>query len=125
MANLPINEEQEGRRLPPLKQDDRLAAAAQVHSQDMAANDFFDHVGSDGSRPGDPISSQGYRWTFYAENVGCGHDLPADVVRGWMSSAGHRANLLSVDAEHVGIGVADGADTRCATCWTVVFAASD
>jgi hypothetical protein len=56
----------------PLKQDDRLATAAPAHSQDMAANDLFDHLGSDGSKLGDRIASQGCRWTFYAENVGCG-----------------------------------------------------
>lgn len=47
---------------PPVAWDDRLAMAAYLHSVDMETNQFFDHVGSDGSTPGDRITRQGYDW---------------------------------------------------------------
>ncbi|PSN19309.1 hypothetical protein C7271_07925, partial [filamentous cyanobacterium CCP5] len=35
--------------LPPLTLDSQLNQAAQSHSEDMALNDFFGHIGSNGS----------------------------------------------------------------------------
>jgi uncharacterized protein YkwD len=89
----------------------------------MAEKDFFDHVGSDGSKPGDRILRQGYRWTFYAENIGCGYPSPEEMVAGWMGSRGHRENLLNPQAEHVGVGVVRGVGTSCEIYWTALFAA--
>lgn len=52
-----------GRR--PVRLDDRLTSAATKHSQDMARNDFFGHVGPDGSTF--------VSWTEYeAEDMGLG-----------------------------------------------------
>jgi hypothetical protein len=47
-------------------------------------------------------------WSFAAENVAYGYHYMA-VVDGWMTSPGHRANILS-RATHIGIGIAYAAD---------------
>jgi uncharacterized protein YkwD len=118
-----INQERTSRGLSVLALDPRLMAAAQAHSQDMASRNFFDHIGSDGSNPGDRITRQGYQWLFFAENLACEYVAPEDVVQGWLESSGHRANMLAPEPEHIGVGVADEPGTDCTPYWTAVFAA--
>jgi hypothetical protein len=118
-----INAVRQERGLPALAPDARLTAAAQAHSRDMAARDFFDHEGSDGSQARERISAQGYAWRFYAENIARGHLSVDELLASWMESRPHRENLLSEQAEHVGVGVARRAGTDCTVYWTAVFAA--
>jgi uncharacterized protein YkwD len=86
--------------------DDRLAAAARGHSEDMVARDFFDHVNPDGDGPGDRARAAGYDW-LASENIAWGYRTAEDVVAGWMNSDGHRRNLLDCDVVAIGVGVAD------------------
>jgi uncharacterized protein YkwD len=118
-----INHERISRALTALVADPRLMAAAQSHSQDMASQEFFDHTGSDGSTPGDRITREDYPWTFFAENLGCGYPTAEAMVQGWLDSPGHRANMLSPQAAHIGIGLAYNPDTDCGYYWTSDFAA--
>jgi len=101
-----------------------LDLAAQRHSEDMARRGYFDHVSPDGAKPGDRISATGYRWSRYGENIAAGHASPAQVVKGWMQSPGHRANLLDCAFREIGVGYsAEGEQaTVRSTLWTQVFA---
>jgi uncharacterized protein YkwD len=118
-----INHERTSRDLSTLTVDPRLMRAAQGHSQDMARNNFFDHIGSDGSNPGDRISREDYSWTFFAENLGCGYPTAEAMLKGWLDSSGHRANMLAPEAAHIGVGLAYDPDTDCGYYWTGEFAA--
>ena len=40
----------------------------------------------------------------YAENVAAGYSTPAAVVRAWMNSKGHRANILNGRYTEIGVG---------------------
>ncbi|MFN3491892.1 MAG: CAP domain-containing protein [Anaerolineales bacterium] len=82
----------------------QLTQAAQTHSIDMACNQFFSHTGSDGSTPFQRIFRFGYTYASAAENVAAGYATPADVVKGWMASSGHKANMLNKNFTEIGIG---------------------
>jgi uncharacterized protein YkwD len=100
-----------------LRVDDRLVAAAQGHSADMAARDYFDHISPEGEGPGDRTAAQGYpEWS--GENIALGYPTPESVVAGWMASDGHRANILNCDSVAIGVGAADSED---GIYWTQVF----
>lgn len=43
--------------------------------------------------------------SFSGENVAWGYATPAAVVRGWMNSPGHRANILTGSFRTIGVGV--------------------
>jgi len=88
----------------PVTMDTRLWAAAAGHSEDMAVNDFFSHTGSDGSSPDERIIAQGYIWSGWGENIAAGYTSPESVVNAWMSSSGHRANILNCSFVHIGVG---------------------
>ncbi|WP_435738241.1 CAP domain-containing protein [Cellulosimicrobium sp. PMB13] len=97
----------------PLAVDDRLTAAAQLHSEDMLAQDYFDHTSLDGRSPWDRAEAQGYE-NPGAENIAKGQATAEEVVRAWMDSPGHRANILDCDLREIGVGHAE-------RVWTQLF----
>jgi uncharacterized protein YkwD len=115
------NRERAAAGLPPLATDPALTRAAQAHSTDMVARDFYSHTAPDGSRPWDRAAAAGAARRSIGENIACGQRSPAEVVTGWMNSPGHRANILKPDFTHIGIGFTGGG--RAGTYWTQLFGA--
>ncbi|MFE1426669.1 sigma-70 family RNA polymerase sigma factor [Streptomyces fungicidicus] len=99
----------------PVKSDDRLARAAQLHSEDMSANDYFSHTGQNGSSFVDRAKAQGHP-SPGAENIARGQSSAASVMDAWMNSPGHRANILNCSLTSLGVGVTESDWT-----WTQVF----
>jgi uncharacterized protein YkwD len=112
------NDEREAAECGEVRIDERLRAAARGHSQDMAANDYFDHTGLDGRSPFDRMRDAGYPDPT-GENIAVGYRTPADVMNGWMNSDGHRRNLLTCEHQAIGVGLAYSDDGR--PYWTQVF----
>ncbi|MFI8089702.1 CAP domain-containing protein [Streptomyces sp. NPDC086080] len=90
----------------PVKLNATLTEAAQKHSADMAATGTMSHTGSDGSDPGERITRAGYAWSTYGENVAYGYSTPEQVMTGWMTSPGHKANILNCAFKEIGVGLA-------------------
>jgi uncharacterized protein YkwD len=90
-----------------LRVDTRLRTAARLHSADMRARGYFDHNTPDGTDPWERIKAAGYT-TPGAENIAKGYATAEAVVKGWMNSPGHRANILNCSLKAVGIGVEYG-----------------
>ncbi|MEU5179011.1 sigma-70 family RNA polymerase sigma factor [Streptomyces longwoodensis] len=103
-----VNQERKTAGCAPLTTNDRLRDAAQAHSDDMAARDFFDHVNPDGTDPGRRITAAGYRWSTYGENIAKGQQTARSVMTSWMNSPGHRANILNCAFKNLGVGVHRG-----------------
>ncbi|GHF36083.1 hypothetical protein GCM10010218_16950 [Streptomyces mashuensis] len=115
-----VNAERAKAGCSPVTSNSLLDAAAQGHSDDMAARGFFDHTNPDGKGPGDRITAAGYRWSTYGENIAYGQQDAAAVMDSWMNSPGHRANILNCSFKEIGIGIntAPGGPR-----WTQVFGA--
>ncbi len=90
----------------PLAYNAKLATAARKHSQDMATNDYFSHTSQDGTSFATRITNAGYKWSGAAENIAKGQRTPADVMKAWMNSSGHRANILNCGLKDLGVGLA-------------------
>lgn len=90
--------------LQPLRLNTALTSAAQAHSEDMAFNDFFGHISSNGSNILDRATQAGYNYALVAENIGVGYATPTGIVQAWMNSPDHRANILYPDLQEIGIG---------------------
>ena len=101
----------------PLRPDARLREAARGHSLDMKKRDFFDHTTPDGVDPWERAKAAGYREPS-GENIAKGQQTPADVMKAWMESPGHRENILNCDSKAIGVGVATGPD---GPWWTQIF----
>ncbi|MGC5011002.1 CAP domain-containing protein [Streptosporangium sp. DT93] len=92
----------------PLVSDPQLRSAAQGHSDDMAAKNYFSHTSQDGRDMTDRINASGFSpKRAWAENIAMGQRTPADVVTAWMNSSGHRANIMNCGYTHLGVGVAN------------------
>lgn len=102
---------------PELHVDDRLTAAAQGHSEDMAERNYFSHDSPEGEGPGARARAAEYPW-WSGENIARGYRTAAEVVDGWMNSDGHRANILNCDSVAIGVGVADSSR---GLYWTQMF----
>ncbi|WP_344073882.1 CAP domain-containing protein [Streptomyces crystallinus] len=89
----------------PFKVDRRLNASAQAHADDMAARNYYEHNSPEGRNAGDRMSAAGYDWHKWGENIHRGPKSPADAMRDWMNSPGHRANLLDCGFKDIGVGV--------------------
>ncbi|MFD0205514.1 MULTISPECIES: CAP domain-containing protein [Saccharothrix] len=112
------NGERAAHGCPALAADDRLAAAARAHSADMAAQNYFDHVSKDGRSFVDRVKAAGYPAPG-AENIAAGQRTAEAVVKGWMDSPGHRANILNCKLKALGVGMARGGSYG--TYWTQLF----
>lgn len=108
----------------PLAWNNTLTQAADVHSLDMVAHNFFDHTGSDGSNPGTRMSAAGYTPSTWGENIAAGQSTINQVIDGWIDSDGHCANLMNPAFTEVGLACVSGsASTTYRTYWTMELAA--
>jgi uncharacterized protein YkwD len=113
------NKEREKEGLRPFKASAKLFEAARKHSANMARKQELAHT-LDGKGPGERLRDLGYRFWGLGENCAAGQRTPAEAIRSWLDSPGHRRNLLGGDYTEVGLGVVTGEDgTRY---WTQVFA---
>ena len=106
--------------LTPLHFDARLNMAAEDRMRDMEDLAYWAHDAPDGRSPFVWLKARGYDFQFAGENLATGFETTEVLVQGWMESPGHRANILSVDYDDVGIAVIDGSTTRRATGKSVV-----
>ena len=113
-----VNDARGGAGCPAVRLEDRLTRAALDHSTDMARNDYFSHTGRDGRSFVDRIRAQGYP-APRSENIAAGQRTPADVMRSWLDSPGHRRNILDCTATEMGLGLAEGGSYG--RYWTQVF----
>jgi uncharacterized protein YkwD len=99
-----------------LKHNRRLAKAARAHAKDMVRKDYFAHDTPTGIDFVDRILKADYvdrndGWTL-GENLAWGNyelATPRLIVKAWMNSPGHRANILNGKFREIGIGVVRGA----------------
>lgn len=106
---------------PPLRPSPLLERAAAVHARDMAQHGSLQHEGSDGSAPADRVSRAGYRWRSVGENIASGQTTPQEVVRQWVVSPPHCANLMSARFTEMGVGYAVNKDGAEGIYWAQVF----
>jgi Cysteine-rich secretory protein family len=97
-----------------------LTQAAEAHSQDMAANDFFAHNSFDGRTFDQRITASGYNWSRVAENIAAGQTSVDEVMAGWMASEGHCVNIMNASLTEIGmVCVAGPASNDYRTYWAM------
>jgi len=106
---------------PPLSLDAQLTHAASAHAQDMARHGFLDHRGRDGSSPADRADRAGYKWRSVGENVASGQTTPEHVVRDWLRSPEHCANIMDPRFTEMGLAYAVNAASEGGIYWAQAF----
>ncbi|XP_021959535.1 uncharacterized protein LOC110855430 [Folsomia candida] len=96
-GSLCLAEHNDARRqngLGPLTYNSKLATAAQGHSDLMSRTGCFSHQCNGEDNVTGRIEQAGYSWSGLGENIAMGQTSCQDVMSDWMSSPGHRANIL-------------------------------
>jgi uncharacterized protein YkwD len=104
---------------PPLVWSAALASAADGHSADMAAHDFFSHTGSGGSTLSSRVNATGYAWSNLAENIAAGSATAAATVGQWVNSSSHCQAMMSATYVEVGGACRYNASATYRYYWTI------
>jgi uncharacterized protein YkwD len=108
-----INRERAEQGERPLAPNEHLEHAAQAHTESMAFQNYFEHVGPRGDTLLSRVRASGYMYSSriayeVGENIGWGTlwaATPQAIVAAWMASPGHRANILDGHFRDTAIGV--------------------
>jgi uncharacterized protein YkwD len=98
-----------------------LGAAADYHSADMAANNYFDHYLFDGTDPGTNIQNFGYFGYPWGENIAAGMGTAQEVLIAWQNSPEHNATMTNPNFTEVGIGRQYGEGSYYGWYWTATY----
>ena len=98
------NQERVKNGLSPLKTNAELNFAADKYAEEMSKRRVLSHTGPDGSKAWDRAEAVGYEAQMMGENIAAGQRTPEQVVKGWMDSPGHRANILRSQYTDIGVG---------------------
>ena len=117
-----INQYRQDHGVGTLKISGALTTAAQLHSEDMATNDYFAHNSQDGRTPIDRMRAAGYNYnTWYGENIAAGQTTAQQVFDDWRGSPSHNEIMLSPSFVVIGIGLAYDASSTYKWYWTTDF----
>jgi uncharacterized protein YkwD len=110
-----VNKERTRRDRRPVTRHRSLTKVASSYARQMVDNKFFDHVTPRGTTLTQRVRTTSYldglRGWSIGENLAWGTGSlasPAETVRAWMRSPGHRRNMLDRRFREIGIGVAVG-----------------
>jgi uncharacterized YkwD family protein/spore coat assembly protein SafA len=114
-----VNAERQKQGLNPLQLDKQLSNVARAKSQDMRDNNYFSHQSPTYGSPFDMMKSFGISYRYAGENIAAGQRNPEEVMKAWMNSSGHRANILNPNYTHIGVGLVKGGSYGY--YWTQMF----
>ncbi len=93
----------------PLKESTSLNFVAQSKVSDMLNLQYFEHVSPSGEEASDLAHKHGYSFLLIGENLAMGDfENDEDMVRAWMDSPGHKANILKPSYTEIGVAVKKG-----------------
>ena len=98
-----VNQERIKAGVKPLKFNNDMYKAAMVRAKEC--DESFSHDRPNGTSCFTALKEAGVKYLFAGENIAMGYRTPADVMKGWMDSEGHRNNILDPDFTDFACGV--------------------
>lgn len=102
-----VNRDRQTAGLSTLIWDDKVAAVARGHSEEMRRTKNVAHISPTTGSAGDRVRAAKIKTAVVLENVARAYGV-GEAHQGLMNSPGHRANITSRTATHLGIGVVFG-----------------
>jgi uncharacterized protein YkwD len=102
-ANL-LNQDRGANGLSAITLDPELCRIARIKSTDMFTNNYFAHESPTLGNAGDLLKSNGYKYSGWGENI-AHHANATKAQAAFMSSEGHRHNILGSQWTKFGIGI--------------------
>jgi Ca2+-binding RTX toxin-like protein len=108
-----INEARANAGVRPVTFDGELLDSSDAHSAWMDQTDTFSHTGVNGSSAGTRMTTAGYGWQGWGENIayvsgGMTEATVRQLHTNLMNSPGHYANIVNGSFGEIGIGLKEG-----------------
>lgn len=100
-----VNEIRVEKNLQSLELDAKLTQIALIKAKDMVKRNYFEHYSPFYGNPWDLATLFDYNYTSFAENIARNFKTADEVVKAWMASPKHRANIVNSKYLYTGIGV--------------------
>lgn len=113
-----VNVERGKEGLAPLTMDKKIEAAAAVRAKEIQKS--FSHTRPNGSGFSTALKEAGATYKSAGENIAWGQKTPEEVVKAWMNSPGHRANIMN--KKYSRIGVSHAKNAQGTSYWAQLFA---
>jgi len=94
--------------LPPLRLSSALSRSAEAKAKDMFADNYWAHNSPKGKTPWYFFRQANYRYSIAGENLARDFYDTDSVLRAWMRSPTHRANIVSTKYQEIGVAVVNG-----------------
>ena len=115
-----VNVERAKYGLQPLVMGDaNLTAAAQKRAEEITT--VNSHTRPDGTKCFTVLKEYGVTAAPTGENAAWGSVSPEEVVKAWMNSEGHRANILDPEARKMGVGYYYNSSSAWGHQWIQIF----
>jgi len=102
------NSERQKNGLAPLSYNSFLSQSAEAKAKDMFANNYWAHNSPSGKTPWEFFKSVGYQYSVAGENLAKDFYDTEGLLKAWMASPTHRANIINTKYQEIGIGVVNG-----------------
>ncbi len=112
-----VNEERAKYGLRPVRDDIYYQSCADIRAEEITRR--YSHTRPDGRHCDTVIKDRGIRHPYMGENIAMGQNTPEEVMADWMSSDGHRANILRPEFNYLAAACRQGDDG--ALYWVQVF----
>ena len=100
-----VNIERANVGVAPLVLDEALCNAANMRAIEMDCTGVFGHKRPNGNSCFEVYDICNVEWqSACGENIAAGQATPEDVMKSWLGSAGHKANILSPEYTKMGLG---------------------
>lgn len=106
----------------PLVFECNLWKASQLHSKDMAQNNYFSHTSQDGRSPWQRAAAVGA--SANGENIAAGSSTAQAVLEQWKKSDGHCNNMGKVSFRLFAVGYGYDSSSAYEKYWTQMFGSS-
>ena len=113
-----VNAERAKEGLAPLQMVSSLKSSARLRAKELAG--CWSHTRPNGQRFCTAIKLSYHK---AAENIAAGQQSPETVVKGWMNSASHRANIMNPNFKLIGVGCYYDSSTSYKIYWSQLFIA--
>jgi len=94
--------------LAPLRLNQTLSQSATAKADNMFAENYWAHNSPSGKTPWDFFKAAHYQYSVAGENLAKDFYDTDSMMRAWMNSPTHKANIVNTKYQEIGIGVVNG-----------------
>lgn len=117
-----VNKERLAKGLPLYKENANLSRAAEFKVKSLVELRALEHTQSSNGSLWWPLLKAGYEYSAMGENLAQGIFDPDELVKDWMSSPNHRANIVNPNYTEIGVSVMTGIFNGYSVPYVVLYA---